>query len=142
MNEQRRVVVTGLGAVSPLGTGVEKNWQALMDGRSGIRAITRFAAESFASRIAGEVPDFKPEDFIEPREIRKMDLFIQYAMGATAMAMADSGLKIEDEFAESVGVIIGVGFCGIDTIETTKEALLAGGPRKISPFFIPKVISN
>ena len=142
MNEQRRVVVTGLGAVSPLGTGVEKNWQALMDGRSGIRAITRFAAESFASRIAGEVPDFNPEDFIEPREIKKMDLFIQYAMGAAAMAMADSGLKIEDEFAESVGVIIGVGLCGLDTIETTKEALLAGGPRKISPFFIPKVISN
>ncbi len=142
MNEQRRVVVTGLGAVSPLGTGVEKNWQALMDGRSGIRAITRFAAESFASRIAGEVPDFNPEDFIEPKEIKKMDLFIQYAMGAAAMAMADSGLKIEDEFAESVGVIIGVGLCGIDTIETTKEALLAGGPRKISPFFIPKLISN
>ena len=83
-----------------------------------------------------------PEDFIEPKEIKKMDLFIQYAMGAAAMAMADSGLKIEDEFAESVGVIIGVGLCGIDTIETTKEALLAGGPRKISPFFIPKVISN
>ena len=142
MNEQRRVVVTGLGAVSPLGTGVEKNWQALMEGRSGIRAITRFAAENFASRIAGEVPDFNADDFIEPKEIKKMDLFIQYAMGAAAMAMADSGLNIEGEFAESVGVIIGVGLCGIDTIETTKEALLAGGPRKISPFFIPKVISN
>jgi 3-oxoacyl-[acyl-carrier-protein] synthase II len=142
MNEQRRVVVTGLGVVSPLGTGVEKNWQALMEGRSGIRGITRFAADNFASRIAGEVPDFKSEDFIEPKELKKMDLFIQYALGASAMAMADSGLKIEGEFAESVGVIIGVGFCGIDTIETTKEALLAGGPRKISPFFIPKVISN
>jgi 3-oxoacyl-[acyl-carrier-protein] synthase II len=142
MNEQRRVVVTGLGAVSPLGTGVEKNWQALMEGRSGIRAITRFATENFASRIAGEVPDFKAEDFIEPKEIKKMDLFIQYAMGAAAMAMADSELNIEGEFSESVGVIIGVGLCGIDTIETTKEALLAGGPRKISPFFIPKVISN
>jgi len=142
MNEQRRVVVTGLGAVSPLGTGVEKNWQALMEGRSGIRAITRFAAENFASRIAGEVPDFNAEDFIEPKEIKKMDLFIQYAVGAAAMAMADSELNIEGEFAESVGVIIGVGLCGIDTIETTKEALLAGGPRKISPFFIPKVISN
>jgi 3-oxoacyl-[acyl-carrier-protein] synthase II len=142
MNEQRRVVVTGLGAVSPLGTGVEKNWQALMEGRSGIRAITRFAAENFASRIAGEVPDFNAEDFIEPKEIKKMDLFIQYAVGAAAMAMADSELNIEGEFAESVGVIIGVGLCGIDTIEATKEALLAGGPRKISPFFIPKVISN
>jgi 3-oxoacyl-[acyl-carrier-protein] synthase II len=142
MNEQRRVVVTGLGLVSPLGTGVEKNWQALLEGRSGIRKITRFAADGFASRIAGEVPDFKAEDYIEPKEIKKMDLFIQYALSAAAQAMADSGLKIEGEFAEGVGVIIGVGLCGIETIESTKEALLNGGPRKISPFFIPKVISN
>jgi 3-oxoacyl-[acyl-carrier-protein] synthase II len=142
MIEQRRVVVTGLGLVSPLGTGVEKNWQALLAGRSGIRRITRFQADQFASRIAGEVPDFKAEDFIEPKEIKKMDLFIQYALGAAAQAMDDSGLKIEGDLAEAVGVIIGVGLCGIDTIETTKEALLSGGPRKISPFFIPKVISN
>ena len=113
-----------------------------MAGRSGIRPITRFATEGFASRIAGEVPDFKPEDFIEPKEIKKMDLFIQYALGAASMAIQDSGLKIEDEFAEAVGVIIGVGLCGLDTIETTHKALLEGGPRKISPFFIPKVISN
>ena len=142
MNEQRRVVVTGLGLVSPLGTGVEKNWQALMEGKSGIRKLSRFAAHGFAVRIAGEVPDFKAEDFIEPKEIKKMDLFIQYAMGAASMAMDDSGLTIDGEFAEAVGVIIGVGFCGIETIESTKEALLGGGPRKISPFFIPKVISN
>jgi len=142
MKEQRRVVVTGVGLVSPLGTGVEKNWQALMAGRSGIRAISRFPAEAFASRIAGEVPDFKAEDFIEPKEIKKMDLFTQYALGSAAMAISDSGIKIEGEYAESVGVIIGVGLCGLDTIETTKEALMAGGPRKISPFFIPKVISN
>ena len=142
MNEQRRVVVTGLGLVSPLGTGVEKNWQALMDGRSGIRKISRFAADGFASRIAGEVPDFKAEDYIEPKEIKKMDLFIQYAMGAATMAMNDSGLQIDNQSAEGVGVIIGVGLCGIETIETTKEALANGGPRKISPFFIPKVISN
>jgi 3-oxoacyl-[acyl-carrier-protein] synthase II len=142
MNEQRRVVVTGLGLVSPLGTGVEKNWQALLEGRSGIRKITRFETDGFAARIAGEVPDFKAEDYIEPKEIKKMDLFIQYALGAAAQAMADSGLKIEGEFAEGVGVIIGVGLCGIETIESTKEALLSGGPRKISPFFIPKVISN
>ena len=142
MNEQRRVVLTGLGIVSPLGTGIEKNWQAILEGRSGIRKITRFASDGFASRIAGEVPDFKAEDFIDAKEIKKMDLFIQYALGAAAMAVEDSGLKIEGEFAEEVGVIIGVGLCGLDTIEVTHKALLDGGPRKISPFFIPKVISN
>ena len=135
--------MTGVGLVTPLGTGVDKNWDALTAGRSGIRRITRFPnVDAYASRIAGEVPDFCAEDFIEPKEIKKMDLFIQYAVGAAAMAMTDSGLKIDEELAEQVGVIIGVGLCGIDTIETTKDALLAGGPRKISPFFIPKVISN
>jgi 3-oxoacyl-[acyl-carrier-protein] synthase II len=135
--------VTGLGLVTPLGTGVEKNWQAVTAGRSGIKPIDRFPnVESYASRIAGQVTDFRPEDFIEPKEIKKMDLFIHYAVGAAAMAMEDSGLKIQREFAEAVGVIVGVGMCGLDTLEATKEALLAGGPRKISPFFIPKVISN
>ena len=134
--------MTGLGLVSPLGTGVAKNWQALIEGRSGIRKLTRFPADGFAARIAGEVPDFKAEDYIEPKEIKKMDLFIQYAIGAATMAMEDSGLKIDGDSAAGVGVIIGVGFCGIETIESTKEALLNGGPRKISPFFIPKVISN
>ena len=134
--------MTGLGLVSPLGTGVEKNWQALIAGRSGIRKITRFQADNFAARIAGEVPDFKADDYIEPKEIKKMDLFIQYALAAAAQAMDDSGLKIDGDFAEAVGVIIGVGLCGLETIESTKEALLSGGPRKISPFFIPKVISN
>jgi 3-oxoacyl-[acyl-carrier-protein] synthase II len=135
--------VTGLGLVTPLGTGVAKNWEALTAGRSGIKPIDRFPhVESYASRIAGLVTDFRTEDFIEPKEIKKMDRFIHYGIGAAAMAMDDSGLKIDPEFAESVGVIIGVGMCGLDTLETTKEALLAGGPRKISPFFIPKVISN
>jgi len=137
------VVVTGIGLVTPLGTGVEKNWDALITGRSGIRRISRFSnVDAYPSQIAGEVPDFSPADFIEAREIKKMDLFIQYAVAAAAMAMMDSGLKIDAELAEQVGVIIGVGLCGIDTIETTKEAILQGGPRKISPFFIPKVISN
>jgi 3-oxoacyl-[acyl-carrier-protein] synthase II len=141
--EQRRVVVTGIGLVTPLGTCVEKNWGALIAGRSGIRRISRFSnLEAYPSQIAGEVPDFSPTDFIEPKEIKKMDLFIQYAVAAAAMAMTDSGLNIDTELAEQVGVIIGVGLCGIDTIETTKEAILQGGPRKISPFFIPKVISN
>ena len=141
--EQRRVVVTGLGLVTPLGVGLEKNWQALVAGQSGIRKIDRFPnIDAFASRIAGQVPDFRAEDFIEPKEIKKMDLFIQYSVAAANMAMADSGLKIDPQEAENVGVIIGVGLCGIDTIEATERAYLDGGPRKISPFFIPKVISN
>lgn len=141
--EQRRVVITGLGLVSPLGTGLAKNWDALSGGRSGIRKLTRFPInDAFASRIAGEVPDFRAEDFIETKEIKKMDLFIQYAVAAAAMAAEDGGFKVEPDWAAQVGVIVGVGFCGIETIETTKEALLNGGPRKISPFFIPKVISN
>jgi 3-oxoacyl-[acyl-carrier-protein] synthase II len=143
IREERRVVVTGLGIVSPLGTGLEKNWEAAVAGRSGIRKITRFSnIEAYGSRIAGEVPDFRAEDFIEPKEIKKMDLFIQYAVAAAAMAMEDSHLQIAPDIAPQVGVIIGVGLCGIDTIEATKQALLDGGPRKISPFFIPKVISN
>ena len=141
--EQRRVVVTGLGLVTPLGIGLEKNWQALIAGQSGIRKIDRFPnIDAFASRIAGQVPDFRAEDFIEPKEIKKMDLFIQYSVAAASMAMEHSGFKIDPEDAENVGVIIGVGLCGIDTIEATERAYLDGGPRKISPFFIPKVISN
>ena len=129
--------------MTPLGTGVQKNWDALIAGQSGIRTIDRFSnVEAFASRIAGMVPDFRAEDFIEPKEIKKMDLFIQYSVAAAAMAMEDSRLKFDPEEAENVGVIIGVGLCGIDTIEATEKAYLEGGPRKISPFFIPKVISN
>ncbi|HWP57546.1 MAG TPA: beta-ketoacyl-ACP synthase II [Candidatus Acidoferrales bacterium] len=139
----RRVVVTGLGLVTPLGTGVEKNWNALMHGRSGIGPITRFSnVEFFASRIAGEVRDFSPEDYIEPREIKKMDRFIQFSIAAAEMAMRDSGLTIGAEFAERVGVIIGVGLLGLESLESYHRAYLEGGPRKISPFFIPKVISN
>jgi len=141
--EPRCVVVTGLGLVTPLGTGVQKNWDALVAGRSGIKPIDRFGnIEAFASRIAGQVTDFRADDFIEPKEIKKMDLFIQYSVAAAAMAMADSGLQIDPQEADGVGVIIGVGLCGIDTIEITERAYLDGGPRKISPFFIPKVISN
>ncbi len=142
-SEQRRVVVTGLGLVTPLGTGVKKNWEALTAGRSGVRTITRFPdLEAFSTRIAGEVSDFHAEDFIEPKEIKKMGLFIQYSVAAAAMAIQDSGLKIDPEWAERVGVIIGVGLCGLETIEYYSKAYLEGGPRKISPFFIPKVISN
>ena len=139
----RRVVVTGLGLVTPLGTGVEKNWEAIVAGRSGIRPITRFPnVEFMAARIAGEVPDFRAEDFIEPKEIKKMDLFIQYSVAAADMAVRNSGFTIDPDVAPHVAVIIGVGLCGIATIETYQQAYMEGGPRKISPFFIPKVISN
>jgi len=136
-------VVTGLGLVTPLGTGVQKNWEGLIAGRSGIGPITRFSdLEFFATRIAGEVRDFRAEDFIEPKEIKKMDLFIQFGVAAAQMAAQDGGFQIPPDEAHRVGVIIGVGLCGIETIEQYHKAYLEGGPRKISPFFIPKVISN
>jgi len=113
---RRRVVVTGLGLVTPLGIGVEKNWSALVAGRSGVGPITRFPASDFPSRIAGEVRDFAPEEFIERRDIKKMDPFSQYAMGAAQMAIASSGLKISTENEDRVGVIIGVGMGGISSI--------------------------
>ena len=141
-SQRRRVAVTGLGLVTPLGTGVEKNWEALSQGRSGVATITRFDAKDFPTRIAGEVRDFRPEDFIEKKEIKKMDLFIQYAMAAAAMAMSSSGLKIDEENAERVGVVVGVGLGGLPTIEEYHGIYLESGLKRISPFMIPKLIAN
>jgi 3-oxoacyl-[acyl-carrier-protein] synthase II len=138
----RRVVVTGVGVVSPLGTGNQKNWDALVAGKSGIDRITRFDVSDFPVQIAGEVKDFNPEDFIEKKEIKKMDLFIQYALAAAQFAMEDSGLKITEENAERVGVLVGAGLGGLPTIERYHEALQEGGYKKISPFFIPMLIIN
>jgi 3-oxoacyl-[acyl-carrier-protein] synthase II len=138
----RRVVVTGVGVVSPLGTGVEKNWDALMRGQSGIGRITRFDASELPTQIAAEVKDFNAEEFIEKKELKKMDLFIQYAMGAADLAMKDSGLQITDENAERVGVLVGSGLGGLPTIEKYHKAMLEGGYKKISPFFIPMLIIN
>ena len=140
--ERRRVVVTGLGLVTPLGTGVEKNWAALMAGRSGVRGITRFDVSDFPTRIAGEVPDFTPEAFIERRELKKMDPFIQYAVAAAQMALDHSGLRIDDANADRVGVIIGVGLGGILSIEQFHTLYLESRLRKVSPFFVAKVIAN
>ncbi|MRR34863.1 beta-ketoacyl-[acyl-carrier-protein] synthase II, partial [bacterium] len=123
----RRVVVTGVGAVSPLGTGNGKNWDALVAGRSGIDLITRFDASDLPVKIAGEVKDFNPEDFIEKKEVKKMDLFIQYALAAAQFAMEDSGLQITDENAERVGVVVGAGLGGLPTIEKYHAAMLEGG---------------
>ena len=138
----RRVVVTGVGLVTPLGTGVEKNWEALSAGRSGIGPITRFNASEFGTRIAGEVKDFNPEDWIEKKDVKKMDLFIQYAMASAAQAMRQSGLTIDEEIAEHVGVLIGVGIGGLCTIEEYHLIFLEHGLKRVSPFFIPKLISN
>jgi 3-oxoacyl-[acyl-carrier-protein] synthase II len=141
-NGDRRVVVTGLGLVTPLGTGIEKNWEALMAGRSGIGPITRFDVSDFAARIAGEVRDFDPHDWIEKKDVKKMDLFIQYAVGAAEQAMRQSGLKIDNGNAERVGVLVGVGIGGLLTIEENHLLFLETRLKRITPFFIPKLISN
>ena len=138
----RRVVVTGVGVVSALGTGVEKNWDALINGKSGIDRITRFDATDFPTQIAGEVKDFNAEDFIDKKEIKKMDLFIQFALGAAELAMQDSGLQITEDNAERVGVLVGAGLGGLPAIEKYHQASLEGGYKKISPFFIPMLIIN
>ena len=138
----RRVVITGIGLVSPLGVGTEKNWQALIEGVNGIGPIARFDATNFSSRIAGEVGDFDPLQFIEKKNVRKMDLFIQYALGAASMALEDSGLRIDKRNAERVGVYIGSGIGGLPSIERQHASLLENGPRRISPFFIVGLIVN
>jgi 3-oxoacyl-[acyl-carrier-protein] synthase II len=138
----RRVVVTGLGLVTPLGTGVEKNWEALAAGRSGVGPITRFDTSSFAARIAGEVRDFKPEDWIEKRDVKKMDPFIQYVYAAAAQAMDQSRYEINDDNADMVGVLIGNGIGGLNTVEDFHKDFLTNGLKHMSPFFIPKLISN
>lgn len=140
--QMRRVVVTGLGIVSPLGTGLEKSWAGAIEGRSGIREITRFDATGFPVRIAGEVPDFEPVDRIEKKEVKKMDLFIQYAVAAGMMAFEDSGLVVTEENAERVGVYIGAGIGGLPAIEYWYDVLKEKGPDRITPFFIPMVIIN
>jgi 3-oxoacyl-[acyl-carrier-protein] synthase II len=138
----RRVVVTGVGVVSPLGTGLEKNWDALINGKSGIVPITKFDASDHATQFAGEVTDFNADEFIEKKEQKKMDLFIQYALAASDMALADSGFKITEENAERVGVVVGSGLGGLPTIEHYHSVMLEKGHKRISPFFIPMLIIN
>jgi len=138
----RRVVVTGIGLVSSLGIGTEANWEALCAARSGVGTITKFDASEFATRIAGEVKGFDPLRFIEKKDVKKMDVFIQYAIAASQFAIDDAGLEITPELQPRTGVFIASGIGGFTTIEREHKALLEGGPRKISPFFIPSAIIN
>jgi 3-oxoacyl-[acyl-carrier-protein] synthase II len=138
----RRVVVTGVGLVSALGVGTEETWKNILAGRSGIAPITQFDATGFAATIAAEVKDFDPLRYVEKREVKKMGRFIQFAMASAQMAMEHAGLAIEPGVAERVGVYIGTGIGGFDVIEREHTAYMQGGPRKISPFFIPATIAN
>jgi len=139
---RRRVVVTGIGLLSPVGLDTRSNWEALVNGRSGIGPITRFDASDYACRIAGEVKGFDPATVLEKKEVKKFDTFIHYAVAAAKEAMADSGVVVTEENAERVGVCIGSGIGGLPLIEETHKTLLEKGPRRISPFFIPGLIAN
>ena len=140
---KRRVVVTGLGIVSPLGLGVDENETALFEGRSGVDYIKTFTPEEkFPVKIAGEVRGFDPEDYIDHKEIKKMDRFIHYAVACSKMALEDSGIEINEQNAEQVGVIVGVGLCGLPVIEKYHDILNEKGVKKITPFFIPMLIAN
>jgi 3-oxoacyl-[acyl-carrier-protein] synthase II len=138
----RRVVITGIGLVSSLGIGTDANWAALLAGRSGVTRVTRFDVTAFATQIAAEVKDFDPLQFVDKKDVKKMDVFIQYAVAASQFAMDDSGLRITPGNAADIGVFLGSGIGGFSTIEREHKALLDGGPRRISPFFIPSAIIN
>jgi len=139
---EKRVVVTGMGMVSPIGIGVDENWEAICQCKSGIGPITKFDTSDFVSKIAGEVKGFNPEDFFDKKEIKKMDVFIHYALAAGMMAIENSQLKIDESNADRVGVMVGSGLGGLTTIEKYYDILQKQGPKRISPFFIPMLIVN
>jgi 3-oxoacyl-[acyl-carrier-protein] synthase II len=136
------VVVTGVGLVSPLAIGTQANWEAILAGKSGIGPITRFDASQYSARIAGEVQGFDPLQFVDKKDVKKMDVFIQYAIAAAQFAMDDAALRITPDIADHAGVFIGSGIGGFATIEREHQTLLESGPRRISPFFIPAMIIN
>ena len=139
---KRRVVVTGLGVISPVGNGVQTAWKNLIAGKSGITNITKFDTSAFASTVAGEVKDFNVEDYLSAKDARRMDTFIQYGFAAGIEAFKDSGIEVTEENAERIGVSIGSGIGGMQFIEDTDVLYHESGPRKISPFFIPGTIIN
>jgi 3-oxoacyl-[acyl-carrier-protein] synthase II len=138
----RRVVITGVGLVTPLGIGVEETWQALCAGKSGVGKITRFDTSDFQTKIAAEVKDFHAEDFLPLKEAKRTERFIAYAIAAARMALEDSGLVIDDRNSDRVGVITGCGLGGLGILESTCNTLDKRGPRRVSPFFIPMMIGN
>lgn len=139
---KRRVVVTGMGMLSPVGNTVELSWKALLAGQSGIQNIQHFDTSGFATRFAGLVNEFDSEQYLSKKDARKMDLFIQYGIAASSQAIKDSGIEITEKNAERIGVAIGSGIGGLGVIETNHQAYLEKGPRKISPFFVPASIVN
>jgi len=139
---KRRVVITGVGAITPLGVGMEESWRALCQGKSGIGAITRFDASDFRTRIAGEVNEFNPLDFMDRKLARRGDRFIYFALAATRMALEDSGLSINASNSGRVGVSVGTAMGGIESLEKNHQLLLQGTPHQISPFFIPGFLAN
>jgi 3-oxoacyl-[acyl-carrier-protein] synthase II len=140
---RRRVVVTGIGLLTPVAIGTEETWKGLLAGQSGIVPITRFDASNFATRFAGEVKGFDPTRWMTSREAKTVDLFIQFAIAAASMALEDAKLQIAGEMAERVGCFVGAGLGGLATLEATHSTLLAKGPRHgISPFFVPQIIIN
>ena len=139
---KRRVVVTGLGLLTPVGNTVEESWKNIIAGKSGIAPITAFDASAFSARISGSVKNFDASLYIKPKDQKKMDTFIHYGLAAGIQALDDSGIEVTDENAERIGVAIGSGIGGLPTIEKNRDACVAGGPRKISPFFVPSSIVN
>src|SRR5256714_2018547 len=139
---ERRVVVTGIGLVTPLGIGNEPTWQGVLAGKSGIGPITRFDAKALPSRIAGEVKGFDPAQFMDKKEARRNDLFIQFGLAATQIAIKDSGLPTDKPLGERCGVIVGSGMGGLATLEDTHLTAVNKGHRRVSPFFIPSLIVN
>ncbi len=139
---KRRVVVTGIGMLSPLGNDVDSTWENILAGKSGISDITRFDATNFSTRFAGEVKDFNPEEFIPRKETKKMDRFIQFGIVAGLQALRDANINIEELDAERIGVSIGSGIGGLELIEENHSKLINSGPRRVSPFFVPSTITN
>ncbi len=138
----KRVVITGMGCVTPLANDLEGSWAAALEGRSGIALITKFDASTYSSRIAGEVKGFEPEKFMDKKEVRRTDPFVQYALAATAMAIEDAGLDLEKENRDRIGVLIGSGIGGLETIERNHTLLMEKGWKRISPFFVPMAVIN